>query len=231
MASRRRGRRVNVSWAPPLVPGTIQEQDDSFLNFDQSLVHTAPGHVISIFPITFDYPNDPSTATVATHSMADFIGSAYILKRIVGKVFAAQLPSVPGVSSAAIAMVGAGFFVARASDTTPAAPAGSLASYDPLASANMMEPWIWRRTWVLGNANDVSGVIYPSSTAWYGSAMDGPHIDSRVKRRVNDDDRLWFVAAAADTVQNEAEDPTIIRWFLDYRLLVTLRKNKNQSAF
>lgn len=231
MASRRRGRGNNVQWAPTLIPETIQGQDDSYINFDQSVVLSAPGHTISIFPLTFDFPNDPSTANVATHSMADFIGSAYVLKRIVGKAFAAQIPAIAGVASPAVLMVAAGFFVARASDTTPQAPAGSLNSYDPLASENQMEPWIWRRSWVLGNPTDISGVMYPSSTAWYGSVMDGPHIDSRVKRRINDDDRLWFVASAAPTVESEAEDPAIVRWFVDYRLLVTLRKNQNQSAF
>lgn len=223
-------RRVGVQWAPTLIPTGPGGEDNSFLLFDQSLVAEA-GHVISVFPLTFDFPNDPSTATVATHSMADFIGSAYILQRIVGKVFAHEINPIMGVARSAVVMIAAGFFVARADSTNAAMPAATLDAIDPLASANQMEPWIWRRSWMLRNASDLTGVIAPPNIANYGSVMDGPHIDSRVKRRVNDDDRLYFVASAAQLDDVTTGDPVIIRWVLDYRLLVTLRKNKNQSAF
>jgi len=229
MVRRRRG--PGVQWAPTVIPQVnIAQGNDSWLQFDQNLVWGS-GHTISIFPLTFDYPVDPGTANVATHSMADFVGSAYILKRIVGKAFATQLPLQEGSIGGGTIMVGGGFFVARADQLTPQAPAGTLESFDPLSDNNMMEPWIWRRTWLLGNPADITGVMNPSSSGWYGSVMDGPHIDSKIKRRINDDDRLWFVAAAGQTDDRTAGDPAIIRWMIDYRLLVTLRKNKNQSAF
>jgi len=229
MASRRR-RGPGVQWAPTLIPQVnVPDGNDSWLNYQQSLVFGS-GHTISIFPVTFDFPVDPSTANVATTSMADFVGSAYILKRIVGKAFCVQLAQTETVGGGLL-MCGAGFFVARADQLTPAAPAGTLESFDPLSDNNMMEPWIWRRTWLLGNPADSTGIMAPSSSAWYGSVMDGPHIDSRVKRRINDDDRLWFVSAVGQTDDRTGGDNAIIQWMVDYRLLVTLRKNRNQSAF
>lgn len=161
--------------------------------------------------------------------MADFVGSAYTLQRIVGKAFVGRLSS-DTLDLEGPCMTGLGFFVARADATNPNLPAGALESFDPLLSNNMMEPWIWRRTWILGHAVDLSGVVYPSSSCWYGSVLDGPHIDSTVKRRINDDDRLWMVMAMG-ALDDRTEGNMIANWHIDLRILVTLRKNRNQSAF
>lgn len=231
MASRSRRRGPGVQWLP--VRGTsIEGNESSFKSFGIDIEPTGV-HVIVPQPLTFDYPFDPGSASPTTTSLADFVGSAYILQRIVGKVTVGWQPfGTPTVSTERV-MVGAGFFVAKADDTNPDIPAMSAGQCDPLAMETMMEPWIWRRTWLLGNPETTYGISWPSGNQQFGSVMDGPHIDSKIKRRIQDDDRLWFVLAGCSLFSTTDPEFSAVRVHctLDYRLLGTLRKNRNQSAF
>jgi len=232
MASRRR-RRIPVQWFPTIgtpVESHTQRSWKQFLTDVQQ-----DGSTITVaFPLTFDFPFDPSSVTPQTASLADFVGSAYILQRIVGKVTVGWSPPLdPEDVMPDNIICAAGFFVAKADDTNPNIPAMSVAQYDVLSENNMMEPWIWRRTWTLGNPTNLRGVSWPSGNMWGGSVMDGPHLDAKIRRRVQDDDRLWFAVSAASltALTDPSLNPGVLLWTLDYRLLGTLRKNKNQSAF
>ncbi|AXH79087.1 MAG: formate dehydrogenase [Circular genetic element sp.] len=231
MASRRR-RRIPVQWLPVLGTPLEGNTDRSFKQFQFDVQPT--GDTITVpFPLTFDYPIDPSGANPQTTSLADFVGSAYILQRIVGKFTVGWVEYPPPRDEMANVMVGAGFFVAKADDTNPNQPAMTVSQYNVLAESNIMEPWIWRRTWVLGNPRTLAGVSWPSGNGWHGSAIDGPSVDSKIRRRIQDDDRLWFVVSGCSltSTTDPDADPATLLCTLDYRLLGTLRKNKNQSAF
>lgn len=227
MAKRRR--RSGGTWFPNL--GTVgpegdQDQDD----YGRFASLTIPGGVGGLtehrvfFDLTFDNPieDEAQSQTDTRTSLADLIGSEYILKRIVGNLFVSadsQVASLGGGSYLAC-LVTAGFFVARAEDSTDETigdprPIGSETddeareNYSPAAVSTIREPWIWRRRWILGNGKRrsdagtsdtlvaVAGISeYPSTTAGYGGLMNGPFIDAQTIRRVSQDDRLWFILSA-----------------------------------
>lgn len=219
-----------------------------------------------ILPLTFDVPFEGDSVTPDVYNLADILGSEYVLQRIVGKCYMSRLSTIAsnGRDGNPAILCAAGFFVARAGDTHTASgenqPIGSTTeaekreNYSPLETDTIREPWIWRRTWILGNSG--AGVVnnpqlggtstnapadlaevgnYPSSTAHFGSVMDGPHIDSRVKRRISQDDRLWF--AVSVTTWPLASplvflgNTLLLNGYLDYRIFGSLRKAKNSSAF
>lgn len=215
----------------------------------------------AVTAVTFDTPFEGDSITPGIDSLADIVGSEYTLQRIVGSVFATRVASLNLglVDAEAAVLFGAGFFVARAGDASSGAgtsqPIGSGSAnelrdnYSPLETDTVREPWIWRRTWILGAAGQnlvnstgtgvalaASGTTasFPASTSLYGSVADGPKLDSRVKRVVSQDNRLWFAVSATpfpfNTPVNEGET-LIINGYLDLRIYATLRRARNTSAF
>lgn len=264
--AKRRGRRRGV-WFPTLGTigsGEVADDDDAGI-FGQITIVGTDSEESSVFltDLTFDKPiEDELDSTVPEgRSMADIIGSEYILRRIVGKLFIGLDASAPNQAGPLGALCTAGFFVARAEDSSTEGagqglPIGSETlverreNYSPAAVSTIREPWIWRRKWILGNkgreaGNVFGGLIvpqvanYPPTTAQYGSVMDGPHIDAQTVRRVSQDDRLFFALAVralgADFLNPFGSAdftlPLNIGFHLDYRLFGMLTKAKNRGAF
>lgn len=254
----RRRRRTRHTWLPTI--GDLFD-DENVVTATQVGTFQVPATGLiatEIIPLTADTPAEPVDATVTGHTMADIVGSEYILRRIVGKIhifpqwaFATAFTHVSGMR------VAAGFFVARAEDTNvdAALPVGAgnndptaiNRSYSPLALSTMREPWIWRRKWIFGNyleeariknlaaQNSATQIIgyeaaVPNNT-WAGSVLDGPHIDAKTVRRVGQDDRLWFAISAQAVDQPPASTNIPLTYELDYRLLGSLRKAKQRGAF
>lgn len=219
--------------------------------------------------------NDGSAATVITqltadepledassYALTDIVGSTeYALRRIVGKL-SIHWNELSGegvtLSATYAAKIAAGFFIARADDQDsrfplgcPAASFGSTGnadafnSFSPLALRATREPWIWRRSWILGNAVYDGGpspspftngrnVIYHSSNDQFGSVSDGPHIDAKTKRRCRQDERLFFAISAVNYPYDT--NPAVVRslsftWDLDIRIFGALRRARNKGAF
>lgn len=263
---RRTKRRARYTWLPTV--GTASpagpESDDNSSGRSFSLDIPADGSSnVLISTLTFDEPQEGDKLLQSTSPLGTILGNEYFLKRIVGKIFimhqggvnsAAGDPSLP-----AAALVGVGFFVARANDESQGAdsPIGSASlserqeNYSPLSEDAIREPWIWRRTWVLGNplmrANreglafsgvaaqetTFEGVFFPPTTAAYGSVADGPHIDAKTARRIKQDERLFFVVATRiwDQSPIPVNNTGLLRGYLDFRLLGALRKARQGSAF
>jgi len=277
-----RRRRSRGTWFP--VIGTQPSEELSYAPIRLSLaVPAADGFeqvVTGIVPVTFDEPQEGEDLVPGADALSEILGNEYILKRIVGKCFVSrtyiaardsQSQAEQFLQDWPLLLVGCGFFVARAQDSQDpggqALPIGTTGNsaineekiwenYSPLALSTIREPWIWRRTWLLGNpaidainqtliqtvSNNAAyrgySVDYPSNNVAYGSVLDGPHLDSRVKRRVGQDDRLWFavgvkplnninpVVSTGDIVSD-----THVDILLDYRIFGSLRKAKNRSAF
>lgn len=254
----RKRRRTRGTWFPNI--GTANDDEDNLQGrFFQINFPGGSGQEIALTPLTFDEPKTDDTLGASDVSLADVIGSEYVLQRIVGKLFIARHAADTVVDGAftdaqPAVLVSAGFFVARANDSSSGGgvdtPIGSASAaeirdnYSPLEIDTVREPWIWRRTWILGSQvssgrltneplNSQSARRYPMSTALYGSVADGPHIDSKVKRRVRQDQRLWFSVAACTYPPQTAVDTgqLAILGYLDYRLFGSLRKAQNSSAF
>jgi len=258
-----RRRRSRGTWFPTIGTSILESPvaDDtvSGRQFNLALGVGVTGITTVITPITQDEPQEGELGG-SGQGLADIIGSEYILQRIVGKCYIERTVTLNSLfrDTNPAVLVGAGFFVARANDFSlnPDLPVGSAteaersSNFSPLEQDTMREPWVWRRVWILGSAgraplandlalaNDVqtintSAANYPSSTALYGSVADGPHIDSRVKRRVSQDDRLWFAVSVCTFPVNvpTQTEPVNMIGYLDYRLFGSLRKAKNSSAF
>jgi len=220
----------------------------------------------AVTPITVDTPVDESSLGAGgSGDLVRVIGNEYILERIVGKLFAALQPRRNAANDPSLpdsVLFAAGFFVARANDqdsgggsSTPigsASIAERTANYSPLVIDTIREPWIWRRTWALGNTaftdiqhasqivsfNTVNsgnpGANYPPTTAHYGSVMDGPHIDAKSNRKISNDDRLWFAISVCHwprSVGTSVNNSLDVEGYLDYRLLGRLVKARGKSSF
>lgn len=251
----RRRRRSKGTWFPVNGQPVEEETDttvvlsgiDTAFSLGQQFLNGV------IFPITFDSPQGEVDPTdLVNKSLADQLGSEYLLRRIVGKCFIDIARGSEGQDQGDLdtAIVSAGFFVARADpngeNNVPIGVANNSAlewapSYNPLEARTLREPWIWRRTWILQDPyRPASTNAYPSfpafpkSTAYYGSVMDGPHIDAKTARRVGQDDRLWFAVGAHSIPYNlepsEGQE-VLIGVHLDYRLFGSLRKAKQHGAF
>lgn len=253
----RRRRRTKYTWFPQL--GTLGG-DPSTSTTNIELVYDVfangdPGDV-TIFPIIPDSAQEAPPADTA--QLQDFLTLEYILKRIVGKLHLYVQPrtllDTASTISSTVLLVGAGFFVAREGDqqTGTAFPIGATTAaerrlnYGPLALETTREPWIWRRTWMLGipyfgtlsgGTSKVTDQLAEGATLpphnYSGSVADGPHIDAKVARRVGQDDRLYFAiqGQAIEVVGTGTAASATFKGVLDVRMLGATRKPKQRSAF
>lgn len=242
-----RRRRPKVTWFPTLGALTgVENSDKDITGLDGALdvpwADNAAG-ALAIFPLTNDAPQGEDPAE--TVSLAEVLGSEYFLRRIVGKLFLQVADQESFFSTMQIA---AGFLVARAEQGDSGLPAGSnnlstdpsdeaaWNNFSPLSTQTMREPWIWRRKWILSLEASTATTGFPNSNIHYGSVLDGPHIDAKTKRRISNDDRLFFAIAGAawpvDTpLQSGTVTETQMRFNLDYRLVGSLRKARNRGVF
>lgn len=253
-------RRTRYTWLPTLGTAGPEATDDnsSGRSFNIDVPADGSSNVI-ISAITFDEPQEGDDLSTNV-PLVTVLGNEYFLKRIVGKLFAELEPTFNpqgDPSTPRNALFGAGFFVARANDSSQgaASPIGSATlserqeNYSPLGEEAIREPWIWRRTWVFGNdsqhqiqiqrargGSTVSPINFataPPNNMLYGSVADGPHIDAKTARRIQQDERLWFVVAARTVPGHEdvLDQGGVINGYLDFRLLGALRKARQRSAF
>lgn len=162
MGRRFRRRKTRVSWFPPL--GSAYTIDNVTINSGITTfrVDVLPNGDINTLevPLTFDFGQEEllrfASETIPTITLADLQESAWRLKRIVGKIHAAYFPAsfVPEDTQGIIdqasfpaAYLAAGFMVRNvASDGLPSAPN----VVNLLTRDDYTDPWVWRRTWVLG---------------------------------------------------------------------------------
>lgn len=245
MAYRRR-RKQRGTWFPILGNNAGPEgEENAVAGIYSSIPVPHAGNISTVVSqLTLDTPKEAVASQADGTSLADVLGSAWSLRRIVGKCWCERTNEQ--VAAMPLIKVGVGFFVARASpedqSTTPNLPVGygNIAdpydqtrnnNYSPLCTQTQREPWIWRRTWVLGG-----GVSFGiPNINWNGtSALDGPHIDAKTRRIIASDNRLWvaFSAVLIPPQRNESSPLSeYVDFHLDYRLFGFLRRSRNQGAF
>lgn len=199
-----------------------------------------------IFPVIPDAPAEGDTAATLDPAgvLALAVGTEWFCERIVGSLYVGlQLPDT-GVTFPPSALVAAGFFVARCNDDDSgggqATPIGSAsaaernANYSPLHIDAVREPWMWRKSWLLGGAVRVQDGFseFPTTNAFYGSIADGPKVDCKSVRRIGQDDRLFFaISTVCLRGPQEGVQPGRIDICLDVRVLGNTRKAKNDGKF
>lgn len=239
----RRRRRPTVNWLP--VQGVQPDPNNAFGKVNGTTFALAVfgnpasglgGINTAFLPLTFDNPPQ-QRFLAATNvnadlrpSLKDYLqGSAYRLRRIVGKCSAAhrstgnaQNTSPPGV------IVGAGFIVLKCDpETGDPLNVAQINEYSPLGAQNVEDPWIWRRTWHLGSGSQGDGSdtdlllgFAPDSTRQFGSVQDGPHIDQKTARIVGLDERLFFIISTkAVALLTVYQQDSLVAGYLDWRLL------------
>lgn len=241
-----RGRR-KFTWFPTLGSASAQGNPHvlSGRSFSVQVLPNNTGPVINTFilPVVPDAPLNEQDAAVGEGRLVQAIGNEWFLERIVGKLFLAQGLGV--ATAAAATLVGAGFFVARANDVNSGGgigtPVGSASvaerneNYSPIHDNVIREPWLWRRTWILGgqagSATFQGFTFAPLFNGFYGSVSDGPHIDAKSVRRIGNDERLWLAVSTASLILSEAQSDNLVTGYLDIRVLGALRKAKGKSTF
>lgn len=185
-------------------------------------------------PVLFDEPLQPGETSFAD-PLSWQMANEYIIKRIVGKLHVGHNNIANAPNNA---LVTAGFFVARADDSTPVTPVGgpgALSQYAPNILNNIREPWMWRRTWMLTKSSSTNQPTYPTTNSSYGDIESGPHVDIAVGRRVGNDDRLWFALSAELLTPGPSgvgySEEGAVSYVLDVRLLGLLVKAKGKSTF
>jgi len=266
---RHRRRRAKLTWLPTngtnvegreaadfvATPFTIALQFDPGVEQTFAIVPLNPFDV----PVEAD-PNFNFNSQIPQATMADVIGSEYIVRRIVGNCWAAATNTSNFSASENAAVIAAlGVFVARSDGENPNRPIGPDpalaaglasfgASYNPLHSETTREPWMFRRLWMLGtrppqvntttspaaSSIPLSFNQFPQTTAGYHGLRTGPFFDIKSIRRIRQDERLWMVFSAmgAPILETQALAGNYnVSATIDIRILGALRKAKNRSNF
>lgn len=240
--ARRIKRRPRVVWLPPApffrlgFPGGGTPASNVFSkgigssgNAPLGFPGTLFGSTTAVFPVV----SDSGTTTIDVQgSLSDFANSAYRLRRVVGKIFVGVDQTVNDADAAIQGLVTAGLIVLRTrTGLDNNEPLDAPFDYDTQAIANWSDPWIWRRTWMLGNnsANlehpNLHVPFYPEvNTTGYGSALDGPHVDAKTARIVGPEERLFLVVSCVTTEsQAQVETLTPVRVYWDLRCVASMR--------
>lgn len=234
----KRFKRPQVVWLPPDInnrlgeaPAAATSGGNSAIGIGVIVTGGALGaKTTDLFPIVKD---EPQNLTGLTETLSDFEGSAYRLRRIVGKLYVAMRQTVNSVTlqTANNVLVTAGFIVLRV-DNGGQPMNSSAPTYDVQAIDNQRDPWIWRRTWALTNVpnlNNAAGVTddiilgNPSNTDAQ-SMVDGPHVDAKTARIISDEERLFLVISttAVDGTDAQVGNQLLVLW--DLRVLASMRK-------
>lgn len=188
-----------------------------------------------VVPIVGDEGFEDDKDTAADIYINDALGQEYFIERVVGSIYVACQQGAEGVTAMTVT---AGLFVAPKDPSAPTQVQGIALEYSPLWRANMEQPYMWRRTWVVGN------LVHPSiATNGFGpfpptnaenQTLAGPEVDVRSVRRVHKNERLWLALSATNTWTFEGGagvDTMQVGIAYDLRVLGALRKMKNTSTF
>lgn len=195
----------------------------------------AGDHTAFEIPVTLD--GSQSDPLNATSSLADIESSGYRLRRVVGKVYILIAQSINDDTTAVFGVT-AGLMVRR----TGTGGAASLAQLAPAVAGengselnpglidNSMDPWVWRRSWLLGdngtnatNPLDVTQIPANNYGYQYPGPLEGPHVDQKTARIVGPEERL-FLDVGVTTILTRTTDTTIVL-ITDLRVLASMRQN------
>lgn len=251
----RRRRQRKFTWMPGIGSVGSNAAVDNSVIFLNSLtvapnpaasVGTRGGPITSFFvPLIQDKPLEPQLQNEVAGSLNNVTGNEWFCERIVGDIFAGVRLGIEQDGGPRTVAFTVGIFVARADNVTGNLPVGALQntsansetalSYAPLALNTIREPWMFRRTWVLGRSFDgTDGLAQnPSVNSFYSTMHNGPHIDVKSVRRIGNDERLWLVTNTQDWSINgpNPTEPGLVDVAIDVRVLGALRRPKNRSAF
>lgn len=217
-----------VVWLPPTNAFSIDaatQNTSTISTVEHNVVGINAGdRVTSIHPVVIDGEGlDPLGAGT---TLADLTASSYRLRRIVGKIFVGMSqeaqPSPPQM------MMTAGFMVLRVEPITGTAlSAATPGLYDNDDIEQSMDPWIWRRSWLVTNESGTSGnAIFTGGNATNtGGNSDGPHVDQKTARIVGPEERLFLILTTTVLIPGADQNPAANRYWWNLRVLASMRQN------
>lgn len=237
----RRTRRPAVVWLPLSTEGRIGTVAGATTGTDSASFFFAvntPGFGgtagTQVLPMVKD---EPQGIAGQAETLSDLEGSAYRLRRIVGKLFIQpEQIAAAAPTDATSFLITAGFIILRV-DGSGTVLSGAGATYDTQILDNTRDPWIWRRSWMLSNQAGINALniavpdskilIFPSSTinGYGGGVADGPHVDAKTARVVSDEERLFLVVSALPIDgTDQIGNATQVAVFGEVRVLASMRK-------
>lgn len=224
----RRTKRPRVVWLPNNNAFAIAD------GFDGETVYSTVQHdvvsqpdpgefVTTVHPVTIDFPHNQNQADI---SLADLESSGYRLRRIVGKVWCAVEPAVDLLQPQTVVCTAA-YIVLRVDGI--GAPLELPGFVGPNLNDNQDSPWIWRRSWILGQGfgggvpSTGFNIVQSNNGFNAGSAVDGPHVDARTARIVGKDLRLFLVLSTTALSAGVDQSPIGVRWVWEQRCLGSMR--------
>lgn len=224
-----RRRKARPLWFPPLGASFTIGDDTTTIGATTFEIEVPNSGAVGFieFPLTFDFGQERVMAfannITPTETLSSLMSSAWRLRRLVGDVFATYTPGGSGANDrSGITPPGCVFtigFMVRNIDET-GLPTGS--NVDALNRDDYTDPWIWRRSWVLGQGADTtqqitdvggiptllrrnlpfSGVVYndqqysfaqfPASNTGYGFKDGGAKVDQKTNRLIGPEQRLMI---------------------------------------
>lgn len=247
-----RRRKPKVVWLPLTNANSIGVDTDAeatvYNGFLIGVVGATGDTQTTSIPLVLDAPQ--SAISTPNSSIADIQSSGYRLRRIVGKIWCVFDQATPTDASEAPAqktqtvIVTAGLMVRRV-DTLSGAALASLVPGDnsPALNENTSDPWIWRRSWFLGDRFAAGNVSSPAQelfqenrtinewpqnnfSSYAGGNSDGPHVDAKTARVIAQEERLFLDVSA--TVLLEGANPLVasnVSCFTDLRVLGSIMTN------
>lgn len=227
-------RRPRVAWLPqdlnnrlgsaPVAATSPADSSTFILSLTGAALGVNPD--VQFFPLVKD-GNTNQVADILT-TLSDIENSGYRLRRIVGKL---QIMVAQGTAAdpadPSLFVVTLGLIVLKCSNGI--APNIAPAAIDPATLQTTEDPWIWRRQWVLsdaqGGAAQNRNIFAPTTNLVYGAgSYDGPHVDAKTARIINQDERLFLVTSVAGADGSaQAPNPGLVIVIGDLRYLATMR--------
>lgn len=206
----RRRRKPKVVWLPTSNVFSVDTDLKSSWKIATVSVDRATAGATAVLEVPVVLDGNQSAPLDPTSSLADIENSGYRLRRIVGKLYCFIQAEVE--SAEAIVGVTAGFMVRRVDPETGQSFAFGFSSKDqanPALIDNEMDPWIWRRSWLLSDGptfNGLTGALNPDEASrlngaggsfnfgkgYPGGNAEGPHIDQKTARVVGPEERLFL---------------------------------------
>lgn len=224
-----RRNRPRVVWLPATNAFSIDQDGRSAFNTaTHDLTGDAGEFVTSTHGVVIDGEGlDPLAAGT---TLSDIENSGYRLRRIVGDVWVAvnQLAE----NTPPTIFCSAGLMVLRVRPET-GLPLDSNDHYGVNNAENVMDPWIWERSWLLSNKLS-TGPIAPigfqeaslgTANSVLGGNADGTHIDQKTARVIGPEERLFLILSStvAQTAGQQEDIIVGIQWFWKLRCLASMR--------
>lgn len=224
----RASRKPRVVWFPQTNANSvgISPRDISvFQNFTVDVNGLAGDFAVGEIPLVIDGEGDP---LAAANTLSDIENSGYRLRRVVGKIWVSIGTSDEDTPVEVV--VTAGIIVRRTNEQTGASYALETANGELLSPGqirNAGDPWVWRRSWRLGNNRATTAspdFPFLAETNEFFSALDGPHVDQKTARIIGPEERLFLDVSSTIIVAGGNPALTLSAFVLtDLRVLGSMR--------